>query len=423
MEQGGKAMALSLADQGKLAKEAAYQTGLLTTEAKNHILKKMSGALTARQDAILQANRKDMEAAGKKNIPASLLDRLMLNPGRIEDMSEGLLTVMSLPDPVGQVESMWTGAQEIQIGKIRVPLGVIGIIYESRPNVTADAAGLCLKTGNAVILRGGADAFLSNQAIATVLSEAAVEAGAPIGAVQLVQDPGRESARELMRMKEYLDVLIPRGGAGLIREVVENSTVPVIETGTGNCHIYIDAGADLEMGKSIILNAKTQRPGVCNAAETLLVHQSEAEAFLPGAAEALEAAGVELRGCPRVRQILPHIKEASEADYEQEFLDLILAIKVVDSLEDAMAHIRRYGTRHSESIITRDYRNARIFLKEVDAACVYVNASTRFTDGFQFGFGAEIGISTQKLHARGPMGLNELTTIKYIIYGDGQVRS
>ncbi|MDR1204551.1 MAG: glutamate-5-semialdehyde dehydrogenase [Peptococcaceae bacterium] len=416
-------MALSLADQGKLAKEAAYQTGLLTTEAKNHILKKMSGALTARQDAILQANRKDMEAAGKKNIPASLLDRLMLNPGRIEDMSEGLLTVMSLPDPVGQVESMWTGAQEIQIGKIRVPLGVIGIIYESRPNVTADAAGLCLKTGNAVILRGGADAFLSNQAIATVLSEAAVEAGAPIGAVQLVQDPGRESARELMRMKEYLDVLIPRGGAGLIREVVENSTVPVIETGTGNCHIYIDAGADLEMGKSIILNAKTQRPGVCNAAETLLVHQSEAEAFLPGAAEALEAAGVELRGCPRVRQILPHIKEASEADYEQEFLDLILAIKVVDSLEDAMAHIRRYGTRHSESIITRDYRNARIFLKEVDAACVYVNASTRFTDGFQFGFGAEIGISTQKLHARGPMGLNELTTIKYIIYGDGQVRS
>jgi glutamate-5-semialdehyde dehydrogenase len=415
-------MAQSLAEQGRLAKEAAYQLGLLTTGTKNRVLKKMSDALTARQDIILQANRQDMEAARSKNISAALLDRLMLNPDRIQEMSSGLLAVMALPDPVGEVESMWTGAQEIQIGKIRVPLGVVGIIYEARPNVTADAAGLCLKAGNAVILRGGADAFLSNQAITAVLSVAAMEAGAPEGAVQLVQDPGRESARELMRMTDYLDVLIPRGGAGLIREVVENSTVPVIETGTGNCHIYIDAGADLEMGKAIILNAKTQRPGVCNAAETLLVHQSEAEAFLPAAAEALAAKGVKLRGCSRTRRILPHIEEASESDYEQEFLDLILAVKIVDSLEEALAHIRRYSTRHSESIITRDYRNARIFLKEVDAACVYVNASTRFTDGFQFGFGAEIGISTQKLHARGPMGLKELTTIKYIIYGDGQIR-
>jgi glutamate-5-semialdehyde dehydrogenase len=422
MKQGGKTMAPSLTEQCKLAKEAAYRMGLLTTEAKNHILKKMSDALIARQDAILQANRKDMDAAEKKNIPAPLLDRLMLNPDRIAGMSEGLLTVMSLPDPVGQTESMWTGAQEIQIGKVRVPLGVVGVIYESRPNVTADVAGLCLKTGNAVILRGGADAFLSNQAVAAALSEAAVEAGAPEGGIQLVQDPGRDSARELMRMTEYLDVLIPRGGAGLIREVTEHSKVPVIETGTGNCHIYIDAGADLEMGKAIILNAKTQRPGVCNAAETLLVHQAEAETFLPMAAEALEAKGVELRGCPRVRRILPHVKEASESDYDQEFLDLILAVKTVDSMEDAMSHIRRYGTRHSEAIVTRDYRRARIFLKEVDAACVYVNASTRFTDGFQFGFGAEIGISTQKLHARGPMGLNELTTIKYVIYGDGQTR-
>jgi glutamate-5-semialdehyde dehydrogenase len=415
-------MTLSLIEQGKLAKEAARQMGFMTAGAKNQILKKMADALITRQDTILQANQRDLEAARNKNISNALLDRLMLNPDRIKDMANGLLAIMALPDPVGEVESMWKGMQDIEIGRVRVPLGVIGIIYEARPNVTADAAGLCVKTGNAVILRGGGDAFLSNQSIVAVLSIAAKEAGAPEGAIQLVQDPGRESARQLMQMREYLDVLIPRGGAGLIREVVENSKVPVIETGTGNCHIYIDAQADLDMGKRIIVNAKTQRPGVCNAAETLLVHKNCAEAFLPAAAEALETKGVELRGCPRSRGILQHIKEATDEDYEQEYQDLILAVRVVDSLADAMDHIRRFGTRHSETIVTQDYSNARVFLKEVDAACVYVNASTRFTDGFQFGFGAEIGISTQKLHARGPMGLRELTTIKYIIYGDGQIR-
>lgn len=408
--------------KGERAKEASYQLSTIPTGVKNKALLAMADALIANEKTILEANEKDMTAGRERGMSKALLDRLMLSSARIKDMAEGLRTVVSLADPVGEVESMWKGAQDIEIGKMRVPLGVIGIIYEARPNVTVDAAGLCLKTGNAVILRGGSDALQSNCAITNIIAKAAESAGIPTGSIQLIEHSGREIAMEMMRLNEYLDVLIPRGGAGLIQSVVKNATVPVIETGIGNCHVYVDSWANLASAEEIIVNAKTQRPGVCNAAESLLVHKDVAAEFLPKAGKHLSDMGVELKGCERTRELLPFAKPATAEDYASEFLDLILSIKVVDTLEEAMEHIRLNGTKHSEAIITENYSNARIFLQRVDAAAVYVNASTRFTDGFQFGFGAEIGISTQKLHARGPMGLKELTSIKYIVYGNGQVR-
>ncbi|HHZ16519.1 MAG TPA: glutamate-5-semialdehyde dehydrogenase [Clostridia bacterium] len=411
-----------LRKKGERAKEAAFLLSTLSTEKKNQALSKMASALEEQQPKILAANEIDMAAAEAKGVGKALLDRLALSAARIKDMADGLRALVALPDPVGQVEAFWKGAQDIEIGRMRVPLGVVGIIYEARPNVTADAAGLCLKAGNAVILRGGSDALHSNIAITEVLAEAVLASGLPDGSIQLIEDTSRETATQMMKMNGYLDVLIPRGGAGLIRSVVENATVPVIETGIGNCHIYVDSAADLQMAEEIVINAKTQRPGVCNAAETLLVHEKVAGEFLPVIAEKLLQCGVELRGDDLTRKYVSVVKAAAEEDYQTEYLDLILAVKVVGSAEEAMEHIRRYGTKHSEAIVTENYSTARQFLQKVDAAAVYVNASTRFTDGFQFGFGAEIGISTQKLHARGPMGLKELTTVKHIVYGQGQAR-
>ena len=411
-----------LQTKGTLAKEAAYKLAMLSANKKNEILNKMAEALLDNEELIIKANQQDMALGVQRGMSKALLDRLLLDKGRIKEMAHGLQVLTSLADPVGEVEMMWKGAQDIEIGKMRVPLGVIGIIYEARPNVTVDAAGLCLKTGNAVILRGGSDALQSNMAITGVISAAAEAAGAPRGAIQLIENTDRDVALEMMQANQYLDVLIPRGGAGLIQSVVKNATVPVIETGIGNCHVYVDRFANLDSAEKIIVNAKTQRPGVCNAAESLLVHAEVAADFIPRAAKALIEKGVELRVCPKTKKILPEAKLATEEDHAAEFLDLILSVKIVASFEEAVEHIRKYGTKHSEAIITDDYNNARAFLQQVDAAAVYVNASTRFTDGFQFGFGAEIGISTQKLHARGPMGLKELTSTKYIIYGNGQVR-
>ena len=411
-----------LQQKGQLAKEASYTLAVMTTEEKNKGLLAMADALEQAMDDIMAANALDMEAAKANGKPQSFLDRLLLNEGRIKDMADGIRAVAELPDPVGHVEEMWLNKDNLQIGKIAVPLGVIGMIYEARPNVTADATALCLKSGNAVMLRGSGDAIESNKKIAAVLSSAAERAGIPHGAIQLIEDTTRETANEMMRLNEYLDVLIPRGGAGLIQNVVKNATVPVIETGVGNCHIYVDETADLQMAVDIIMNGKVQRPGVCNATESLLVHKNIAEKLLPMAAEQLLNAGVELRGCAETMGYVAQCKTATNEDYATEFHSLILSVKVVESMDEAILHIRQYGTKHSEVIVTNDYTNARKFQQMVDAAVVYVNASSRFSDGFQFGFGAEIGISTQKLHARGPMGLKALTSYKYIVNGDGQVR-
>jgi len=407
---------------GRKAKEASRVLASAPSSLKDAALESMAKALRERAHMILEANNRDMEAGREKGLSKAMLDRLLLTPERIEEMAKGLEALIALPDPVGKIDSMWTRPNGLQIGKMRVPLGVIGIIYESRPNVTVDASGLCIKTGNAVILRGGSEAFNSNVAIAGVISSAVGKVGLPEEAIQLVKTTDREAVNVMLKMNKYLDVLIPRGGAGLIRLVVENASVPVLETGVGNCHVYVDDEADVEMAVKIAVNSKVQRPAVCNAAETLLVHSGIAEKFLPLAAEKLEAHGVELRGCEKTRKILPHIKAASEDDYYTEFLDLILAVKVVDSLEEAVEHIHTYGSGHTEAIVTDNYHHARTFVQKVDAAAVNINASTRFTDGFQYGLGAEIGISTQKLHARGPMGLEELTTTKFIVYGNGQIR-
>ncbi|MFZ5945955.1 MAG: glutamate-5-semialdehyde dehydrogenase [Bacillota bacterium] len=415
-------MTRELMEKGALAKEAAYYLGLTNTDLKNKALARMADKLAGASREILRANEVDMEKAKDRNLPSSFLDRLLLTEARIQDMAEGLRTLIMLNDPVGEVEGMWTTEHGLQIGKMRVPLGVIGIIYEARPNVTVDAAGLCLKAGNAVILRGSSDAIHSNIKITEIISRSVEEVGLPKGSIQLIEDTDRETANKMMKLNKYLDVLIPRGGAGLIQNVVENATVPVIETGVGNCHVYVDADADLKMAEQIIVNAKTHRPGVCNAAETLLVHQSIAADFLPLAAGKLRELKVELRCCPVAKKIIGDCIEATEEDFATEFLDLILAVKVVDNIDEALQHIRKYGTKHSEAIVTNNYKKSRLFQQAVDAAAVYVNASTRFTDGFQFGFGAEIGISTQKLHARGPMGLKELTSYKYIVMGDGQIR-
>lgn len=408
--------------KGKLAKSAAKKMAIIGTKEKNGALTAMAEALLDRQAEILAANEQDM-AKGKANgLGQSLLDRLLLTPKRIADMAEGLRQIVALPDPVGEGLGSWLHPKGMRISKIRVPLGVIGIIYEARPNVTVDAAGLCIKSGNAVLLRGGSEAIQANLAITKVLTEAAAKAGLPEGAIQLIETTDRQAVQLMLKGNKYLDVLIPRGGAGLIKTVVENATVPVIETGTGNCHVYVDEDADLAKAQQIVLNAKCQRPGVCNAMETLLVHEKVAETFLPPMLDALKQAGVELRGCSASKALYDGCALATEEDWATEYLDLIIAVKIVRDIDEAIEHISRYGTGHSETIITENYGRARKFSAEIDAAAVYVNVSTRFTDGFEFGFGAEIGISTQKLHARGPMGLAELTSIKYVITGDGQIR-
>ena len=409
--------------KGALAKIAAGQLSLAPTKVKNYALEKMAEALDKNAASILAANSVDLEAGEKKDLFRALLDRLSLDGQRIKDMIEGLNVVRSLPDPIGEVLAEWKRPNGLKIKKVRVPLGVIGIINEARPNVTVDSAALCVKAGNAVILRGGSDAIQSNIEIVKIISEAADSAGLPANCIQLIGDTRRETAEELMSAREYVDVLIPRGGRSLIQTLVEKSTIPVIETGEGNCHAYVEKSADLKMAVDIVFNAKCSRPSVCNAIENLLVDEAIAAAFLPLVKQRLDAAHVELRGDAKTLAILPGIKQATEADWQNEFLALILAVKVVAGVDDAIYHINKYGTKHSETIITKDDKAAKKFTDEVDAAAVYVNASTRFTDGFEFGFGAEIGISTQKLHARGPMGLPELTSYKYVIHGSGQVRT
>ncbi|BCA84619.1 gamma-glutamyl phosphate reductase [Enterococcus saigonensis] len=407
---------------GQQAKKSAQQLALLSTTRKNELLELMARALLTNKDDILAANQKDLNNARQNGISEVMQDRLRLTGQRVDAMAYGIRQVIQLADPIGEVEKMWKNTDGLLIGRQKVPLGVIGIIYESRPNVTTDAASLCFKTGNAVILRGGKEAFYSNQILVRVLQNALTTAGVCENAIQFVADTSHDVANQMMRLTEYLDVLIPRGGASLIQRVKETATVPVIETGTGNNHIYIDKDAQLEMAINITDNAKTQRPSVCNAAETLLIHEDVAAEFLPKIATKLAEHKVEFHADEKAIVYLPDAIAATKEDWSTEYLDYIMAVKVVASIEEAIAHINRYNTKHSEAIITDNYFASQKFLKEVDAAAVYVNASTRFTDGFVFGFGAEIGISTQKLHARGPMGLEELTSTKYIIYGDGQIR-
>ncbi len=409
-------------DKGQAAKLASRTLATAGTDAKNTALLTMVDALYQAEDVIVDANARDLAAARDKGMTAHLVERLTLNSQRIAEMAHGLQQVAALPDPIGAVLSGWRRPNGLEITKTRVPLGVIGIIYESRPNVTVDAAALCLKSGNAALLRGGSEAIHSNIALAHVLQETLENAGLPRTAIQLIQNTDRDAARRLMTGNGFVDCLIPRGGASLIKTVVENATVPVIETGTGNCHVYVDKDANFDMAADIVLNAKVQRPSVCNSAETLLVHESIAADFLPMVGRRLAEAGVEVRADALTRAYLPEAAEATEDDWYTEYNALILAVKVVGSLNDAVTHINTYGTQHSEAIVTENYAAAQAFTGGVDCAAVYVNASTRFTDGFEFGFGAEIGISNQKLHARGPMGLEELTTYKYIVRGSGQLR-
>lgn len=408
---------------GQKAKEASYVLGKLTVNEKNKALRAVAKALVNNEKFILEANAADVTNGIKNNMKEGLIDRLTLTSARIAAMAEGINKVADLEDPVGEVISMKKSANGLNIGCKRVPIGVIGIIFESRPNVTADAFSLCFKTGNAVILRGGSDAINSNKAIVEIIHNALASEGISPDAILLITDTDRALVKELLRLNQYIDVIIPRGGAGLIKMVVENSTVPVIETGTGNCHIYVDETADFDMALNIIENAKTQRIGVCNACESLVVNKKIAQEFIPLVTDRLKKHNVEIRGDELAVTCDARIIPATEEDWGTEYLDYIISLKTVDTIDEAIAHINRYNTGHSEAIITKDYANSQKFLDEIDAACVYVNASTRFTDGFEFGFGAEIGISTQKLHARGPMGLKELTTTKYIIYGNGQIRS
>ncbi len=409
--------------QGKAARAASRRLAVCSTQEKNAALLAIARALNSQKDRILAANDRDMKNAVDSGMSRAMQDRLALTPERIDGIVEGVRQVVALPDPIGEAVSMLKRPNGLTIAQVRVPLGVIAMIYESRPNVTVDSAVLCLKSGNAVILRGGKEAFESNKVLVDIMREAIAESGLPADCISLVQDTSRESATELMRLHQYVDLLIPRGGAGLIRSVVENATVPVIETGVGNCHIYVDDSADLDMAVNIVRNAKCSRPSVCNAVETLLVSRSVAGSFLPMLKPRLDEYNVELRGDDETAAILGSVVvPASEEDWDTEYGDYILAIKIVSGIDEAMEHIAKYGTGHSEAIITSDYANSQRFLQEVDAAAVYVNASTRFTDGGEFGLGAEIGISTQKMHARGPMGLRELTSSKYIIYGSGQIR-
>ena len=404
---------------GQAAQQAEQQLSQMRTSEKNDVLRAMAKKLRQQQDEIIKVNQSDLATA--IDIPANFVDRLTLNEERIEQMAQGLEQVAALPDPIGNVDKMWRTEDGLQIGKQRVPLGVIGIIYEARPNVTVDAFALTFKSGNTVVLRGGKEALQTNSYLVECLQTVLRDKQLNEAAVQILHDTSHETAQKLMELTEYLDVLIPRGSSRLIKSVVQHAKVPVIETGAGNCHIYVDEFAQLKMATDIVVNAKTQRPSVCNAAEKLVIHSAVAKQYLPTIAQALAKLNVELRGDDLAREILPTIGVASEDDWGREYNDYIMAIKVVDSVDEAIKHINHYNTKHSEAIVTDNYENSQQFLQQIDAACVYVNASTRFTDGFKFGFGAEIGISTQKLHARGPMGLNELTSSKYIIYGNGQI--
>jgi len=408
--------------QAKLAKEASLKTATVSTEVKNKALFNIAEGLINRTEDILKANEKDIKKAKEEDLSKAFLDRLSLNEKRIKGIADGLKEVAKLDDPIGDILEMKRRPNGLQIGKMRVPLGVIGIIYEARPNVTVDAAALCLKSGNTVILRGGSNAFNSNQILTEIIQENVEKAGMPAGTVQLIQTTDRAGVKEMLTLNDYLDLLIPRGGAELINRVVNESKIPVIQTGVGNCHIFVDESADIKRAAEIIVNAKTSRPAVCNAAESLLVHRNKAEEFIPKVAKVLSEHNVEIRGDETAVRIENSIKKADDSDWGTEYLDYIISLKVVDSVDHAIEHINKYGTKHSEAIVTENYTNAQQFLNEVDAAAVYVNASTRFTDGNQFGLGAEIGISTQKMHARGPMGLNELTSTKFVIYGQGQIR-
>ncbi|MCW4005465.1 MAG: glutamate-5-semialdehyde dehydrogenase [Candidatus Bathyarchaeota archaeon] len=404
------------------ARAASYEVAKLSEQTKNNALCKMADALEANASKILEANQLDAKAAQEKGLKAALLDRLALDQKKVANMAKCLREVAAMPEPVGAIEKTWTRPNGLIIGQLRVPMGVVGVIYESRPDVTSDASGICIKSGNAVVLRGGSDALNSNVAIGTVLREALADTGVPADAIQVVASPDRAAATELMKMRQYIDVLIPRGGANLIKTVVETSHIPVIETGTGNCHLYVTQDANQEEAVPILINAKCQRPGTCNAVEKLLVDQAIAAEFLPKAVAALRENGVEVRGDEQTQKIVPDIKPATEEDWGTEFLDLIIAIKVVSGLDEAITHINKYSSKHSESILTTDFDKALKFIKQVDSAAVYWNSSTRFTDGNQFGLGAEIGISTQKLHARGPMSTQHLTTTKYFILGRGHIR-
>lgn len=409
-------------NMGVNARRAGRALARTSGEVRNNALHAMAAALDEAAEELKAANRIDLEKAEASGISKAMLNRLALADATIASMADGLREVAAQPDPVGEVVKMWRRPNGLLVGKKRIPLGVVGIIYESRPNVTADAAGLCLKAGNAVILRGGSEAINSNKILARVLSDAAVGAGIPANAIQVVETTDREAILELLKLEEYVDLIIPRGGEGLIRFVTQNSMIPVIKHYKGVCHVYVDEFADLEMAEKIALNAKAQRPGVCNAMETLLVHEKIARSFLPIAAKAFESAGVELRGCAKTCQLIPTAKKAAPEDWDAEYLDLILAVKIVGSMEEAIDHISAHGSLHTESIITNDYRNAQNFIEAVDSSTVMVNASTRFSDGQQLGLGAEIGISTTKIHSFGPMGAEDLTTTKFIVYGDGQIR-
>jgi glutamate-5-semialdehyde dehydrogenase len=404
------------------AKAASRALANISTEIKNNALFKMAEGLEQKAAELISENRKDLAEAEKKGLSKAMIDRLTLTPDRIKAMADGLREVAALPDPVGEVLRMWRRPNGMEVGRMRVPIGLIGIIYESRPNVTADSAALCLKSGNGVLLRGGSEAVHSNNAIVEVLSKAGAEAGIPAGAISFIENPDRACVMEMLKLNQYIDLIIPRGGEGLIRMVSENSTIPVIKHDKGICHVYVDREADLAMAEEICFNAKVQRPGTCNAMETMLVHQDAAKAFLPAIISRMKKAGVEIRGCAKTRAIVPGITEAADKDWDTEYNDLILNVKTVSSMEDAMAHIAAHGSQHSEAIVTNDYQNARRFQREVDASAVFVNASTRLNDGFEFGLGAEIGISTTRIHARGPMGLEELTSTKFIVFGNGQIR-
>jgi len=408
--------------KGQKAKAASFELMNISTEVKNNAIRKIASNLILHTNEIIEKNKIDIENYRKAGMPEAMVDRLMLNEDRIKAIADGVNQIAELEDPIGEVLQMVKRPNGLVIGRKRVPLGVVGIIYESRPNVTVDAAVLCLKSSNATMLRGSKDAINSNIELVRIMKLSLEECGINDGAIELVEDISRETANSFMKLNEYLNVLIPRGGAGLIQSAVKNATVPVIETGTGNCHIYVDEFADFDMAYEILLNAKTSRVSVCNACESLLVNKDIKDKFLPEAVRRLKEKNVEVRGCEQTAAVCPDVIPATEEDYGREFLDFIISVKVVDSLDEAIQHINKYGTGHSEAIITESYTNSQKFLNEVDAACVYVNASTRFTDGYEFGFGAEIGISTQKIHARGPMGLKELTTTKYIIYGNGQIR-
>jgi len=411
-----------VSDKAKKAKAASRNLANISTEIKNDALFKMAAGLEKESAKLISENRRDLIEAEEKNLSKAMMDRLTLSHDRIKAMADGLREVAALPDPVGEVLRMWRRPNGMEVGRMRVPIGLIGIIYESRPNVTSDSAGLCLKSGNAVLLRGGSEAVYSNNAIVDILSKSGSEAGIPDGAITFIENPDRACVMEMLKLNQFVDLIIPRGGEGLIRMVSENSTIPVIKHDKGICHVYVDSKADLAMAEEICFNAKVQRPGTCNAMETMLVHQEVAAVFLPAVITRLKNAGVEIRACLKTKAVFPDVKEASDKDWDTEYNDLILNIRTVVSMEEAMEHIAAHGSQHSEAIVTNSYQNARRFQREVDASAVFINASTRLNDGFEFGLGAEIGISTTRIHARGPMGLEELTSTKFIVFGNGQIR-